>query len=418
MTPRKILTDRAIKAAKPAKAGERNQISDGIVPGLALRITDNGAKSFVLVARYPGSTNPTRRALGSYGAISLDDARTKARDWLALLQQGIDPAEQEARERAEQARKRLNSFASMAEDFIREKLPTERAGKEIERIIRTDLLPRWGDLPVTAISDSHVRDLVAHKKQVDGAPAMAGNLLMLTKRLFGWGLDRGAYGLDRVPGDRLKKSNLVGRQIERDRVLKNGELRAFWQATEAMGYPYGHAYRLLLLTGQRRNEVCEMTWSEIDLAEKVWTIPAARMKTNSAHEIPLTDDVVNLLASIPKGKSGDYVFSQSDGRKPIARFSAEKARLDSLMIKELAPKPLADWVIHDLRRTMRTGLGAIPQISDKVKELVIAHTQAGVNRTYDRHAYRDEKREALRLWQARLRGLVAGESANVVTLRA
>ena len=161
-----------------------------------------------------------------------------------------------------------------------------------------------------------------------------------------------------------------------------------------------------------------MTWSEIDLAEKVWTIPAARMKTNSAHEIPLTDDVVNLLASIPKGKSGDYIFSQSDGRKPIARFSAEKARLDSLMIKELAPKPLADWVIHDLRRTMRTGLGAIPQISDKVKELVIAHTQAGVNRTYDRHAYRDEKREALRLWQARLRGLVAGESANVVTLRA
>ena len=134
MTPRKILTDRAIKAAKPAKAGERNQISDGIVPGLALRITDNGAKSFVLVARYPGSTNPTRRALGSYGAISLDDARTKARDWLALLQQGIDPAEQEARERAEQARKRLNSFASMAEDFIREKLPTERAGKEIERL--------------------------------------------------------------------------------------------------------------------------------------------------------------------------------------------------------------------------------------------------------------------------------------------
>jgi integrase len=412
----RILTDRAIRAAKPAKAGDRYQIADGIVPGLALRITDNGSKSFVLVARYPGSNNPTRRALGSYGAMTIKAARDKAQQWLALLQQGIDPAEQEARQRAEEQRKRLNSFTSMAEDFIREKLPTERGGKEIERIIRNDLLPRWGDLPVTSITDSHVRDLVAHKKQVDGAPAMAGNLLMLTKRLFGWGLDRGAYGLDRVPGDRLKRTNLVGKQIERDRVLANGELKAFWQATEAMGYPYGHAYRMLLLTGQRRNEVCEMQWSEIDMSEKVWTIPAARMKGESAHEVPLTDDVVSLIDSIPRGKSGDYVFSQSDGRKPIARFSAEKARLDSLIVKLLGSK-LDAFVIHDLRRTMRTGLGAIPQISDKVKELVIAHTQAGVNRTYDRHAYRDEKREALRLWQARLRGLVAGDSANVVKLR-
>jgi integrase len=416
MTPRKILTDRAIKAAKPAKAGERNQIADGIVPGLALRITDNGAKSFVLVARYPGSNNPTRRALGTYGAITLDDARTKARDWLSLLQQGIDPAEQEARERAEQQRQRLNSFTSMAEDFIREKLPSERSGREIERIIRNDLLPRWGDLPVTAISDSHVRDLVAHKKQVDDAPAMAGNLLALTKRLFRWGLDRGAYGLDRVPGDRLKRSNLVGEQVERDRVLKNGELRAFWNATGQMGYPYGHAYRVLLLTGQRRNEVCEMQWSEVDWAEKVWTIPATRMKSEAAHEVPLSDDVVSLLASIPKGKSGDYVFSQSDGRKPIARFSAEKARLDSLMIKELGNK-LDAFVIHDLRRTARTGFSAIPNSSDTVRELVIAHRQEGVRRTYDLHAYRAEKAALLQAWAMRLRGLVAGDSGNVRRLR-
>jgi hypothetical protein len=121
----------------------------------------------VLVARYPGSNNPTRRWLGDYivDANSLDAARDKARDWLKLLQQGIDPAEQEKLQQAEQQRKRLNSFTSLAEDFIREKLPSERSGKEIERIIRNDLLPRWGDLPVTAISDSHVRDLVAHKKQ-------------------------------------------------------------------------------------------------------------------------------------------------------------------------------------------------------------------------------------------------------------
>jgi integrase len=259
--------------------------------------------------------------------------------------------------------------------------------------------------------------MVANKKQVDGAPAMAGNLLMLTKRLFGWGLDRGAYGLEKIPGDRLKRTNLVGKQIKRDRVLVNGELRAFWNATEAMGYPYGTAYRLLLLTGQRRNEVCDMTWSEIDFAEKVWTIPAARMKGDSAHEVPLSGAVLQLLKSIRRGKAGDYVFSQSDGARPIARFSAEKENLDKAMKKELGGK-LAPFVIHDLRRTMRTGLSAIPGIIDLVRELVIAHTQSGVRKTYDLHAYRDEKRAALEQWAARLRGLVAGDAANVVQIRA
>jgi integrase len=420
MTPRKILTDRAIKAAKPAKAGERNQIADGIVPGLFLRVTDKGAKSFVLVKRYPGSINPTRRALGTYGAITLDDARTKARDWLALLQQGIDPAEQEARQRAEEQRKRLNSFASIAEDFIREKLPTERSGKEIERIIRTDLLPRWGNLPVTGISDSHVRDLVAHKKQVDDAPAMAGNLLALTKRLFRWGLDRGAYGLERVPGDRLKRTNLVGKAVERARFLENGELRAFWNATGQMGYPYGDAYRILLLTGLRRNEVCEAQWGEIDFDQKHWTIPAERMKGNRKHLVPLSDDLLDLLQGIRdhyKGKAGEFVFSQSDGVRPIARFSAEKKTLDKAMKKQLGGK-LKPFVIHDLRRTMRTGLGSFANISDKVKELVIAHKQPGVNRVYDLYEYRDEKLEALDQWARKLRGLVAGDSSNVVTLRA
>jgi integrase len=409
---RKTLTDRFCKNVKPPQQG-REDYMDALMPNMGLRVTENGAKSFVLIARYPGSPHPARRALGAYGVIGLDQARQKARDWMTLIRQGIDPAEVEEQQRQAEQRKRLNSFLSLCEDFIRDKLPSEKRGSEVERIIRHDLLPVWGGLPVTGVTESHIRDLVA-KKKID-APQMAGNLLRLSKRLFAWGIDRRAYGLEHNPGERLKPVGLVGKAVERDRVLANGELRAFWHATGQMGI-YGLAYRMLLLTGQRRNEVCDAQWSEIDLEEKVWTIPAERMKGGAAHEVPLTDDVLTLLASIPRGKAGDYVFSQSDGRKPIARFSAEKERLDALMAKELGSEP-KPFVIHDLRRTMRTGLGAIPAISDKVKELVIAHTQAGVNRTYDRHAYRDEKREALRLWQARLRGLVAGDVSNVVALR-
>jgi hypothetical protein len=210
MNDRRILTDRACKAAKPAKAGERNQIADGIVPGLALRITDNGAKSFVLVARYPRNPiNPTRRALGSYGEITLDTARDKARQWLDLIRRGIDPADQEARERAEEQRKRLNSFAAMCEDFIRDKLPSEKRGKEIELTIRRELLPKWGDLPVTAITESHIRDLV--KAKARDYEAMARNLLALIRRIFNWAIDQRAYGLEHSPCARLYAMTKCGR---------------------------------------------------------------------------------------------------------------------------------------------------------------------------------------------------------------
>src|SRR5262249_58945090 len=110
---------------------------------------------------------------------------------------------------------------------------------------------------------------------------------------------------------------------------------------EAMGGPYGAFYRASLLTGQRRNEVAGARWSEIDLKEKLWTIPAERMKAGAAHEVPLSGDMVQLLKSLPRGKAGDFVFSQSDGRKPIARFSAEKENLDKAMAKELDSKLVA-----------------------------------------------------------------------------
>jgi integrase len=410
---RKILTDRACKALKPAKAGERYQIADAIVPGLALRITDNGAKSFVLVARYPGSTNPTRRALGSYGAISLDDARNKAREWLALLQQGIDPAEQEARRRAAEQRKRLNTFAAMAEDFIASKLPGEKRGKEIENTIRRELLPKWGGLAVTDITESHVRDLV--KAKARDYEAMARNLLALIRRIFNWAIDQRAYGLEHSPCARLKPNKLVGEQAERTRVLCNDEMRALWRAAEAMGGAYGAFYRMLLLTGQRRSEVAGAQWSEIDLKEKLWTIPPGRMKAGAAHLVPLSNDVVTLLKSLPKGKGGDFVFSQSDGVRPIARFSAEKEKLDKAMKAELGGK-LTPFVVHDIRRTMRTGLSAIPNVTDLVRELVIGHSKPELHRVYDLHAYQTEKRYALDQWAKRLRRIVTDAPSDNVTV--
>ena len=162
--------------------------------------------------------------------------------------------------------------------------------------------------------------------------------------------------------------------------------------------------------------------------EKLWTIPAERMKADAAHVVPLSDDVVAILQSLPRFKKGDHVFSTTFGVKPVNGFSKAKERLDRRMLRSwralarLARNrrkaQIEPWVIHDIRRTMRTGLSALP-VPDLVRELVIAHTKPGLHKVYDQHAYLDEKRRALDLWAARLRSIVEpAPTANVVQMRA
>src|SRR6516162_4090982 len=136
MARNRKLTDRALKALGKRNlpsAGKTRDVDDGVVPGLKARVMPSGEISFVLVARYPRSQNPTRRSLGLYGQLSLEAARTKARAWHELLRRGRDPAEQEAQERLAEQRKRANTFGAAAEDFIRDKLNHERQGVEAAR---------------------------------------------------------------------------------------------------------------------------------------------------------------------------------------------------------------------------------------------------------------------------------------------
>jgi integrase len=171
---------------------------------------------------------------------------------------------------------------------------------------------------------------------------------------------------------------------------------------------------MLALTGQRKSEVAEARWSEIDLKRKLWTIPAERMKAAAPHVVPLADDVVALLVALPRFNKGDCLFSTTFGTKPVNGFSKAKERLDRLMIRELGKLP--GFVLHDIRRTVRTRLSALP-VPDLVRELVIAHTKPGLHKVYDLHAYELEKRQALDLWAARLRSIVEPLATNMVQMR-
>lgn len=395
---KKTLTDRFIKSRKKAPSGQRKDYPDAIVPGLALRVTDRGHKSFVLVARYPSNPdNPTRRAIGDYGAVSLDKARRKARDWLELLGKGIDPKIDEARERALQARQQTNTFAFVASEFLDRHASTLRKAAEARRVIENEFVSRWGARPVTEIQPEEV-SLAIRAIVKRGASYQAHNALGYLRGLFNWAIGTHEFGLAVSPVERLKAKSLIGVRVARERTLLDDELRAVWRACDDVGYPYGPLTRLLILTGQREREIADLQWSEIDVGKKFLTIPATRMKGARAHEVPLSADALGLLESLPRFNAGGFVFSTMNGSKPVNGFSKAKVRIDRF-------SGVTGWVFHDLRRTMRTHLSALP-VQDVVREIVIAHTKPGLHKVYDQHTYRDEKRQCLDLWAARLAGIV------------
>jgi integrase len=274
-------------------------------------VSEVGQKSFILIARYPGSP----RALGEYPSMSLGEARERAKDWRALIRKGIDPKTEEARLRRLELRKQATTFASVADDFIERHVKGQRKAVDTEREIRKELIAHWADRPVASIARDDVISLVEAIARRP-APYTAHIVLGHTRSLFNWAINRGTYGLETSPCDRIKPATLIGAKQPRQRTLTDAELRALWQASETMGY-----YRLLLLTGARKSEVAGARWSEFDLARKVWTVPAERFKSNATHLVPLSDQAVFVLKSIPHFTKGDYLFTTNFGEKPVAGFS-------------------------------------------------------------------------------------------------
>ncbi|MCK1641926.1 integrase family protein [Bradyrhizobium sp. 157] len=455
---RVTLTPTKISGLKPAKKGQRYQVMDAQVPGFGVRVTDTGTTTFILRTRYPGSDTPSRRELGRAGLMTLAAAREKARKWRELVERGVDPSEQEERERTDQLLKRRTTFAAVAEDFIREKLPGERNGKDIEREIRKDLLPNWKDLPITEITDLQVSSLIKAKgRSGRGRKAGARNLFALVKRLFRWAMAQPEYGLRASPCENLRAKDLLGGRSRRTgRILSNEELFALWRSAKRMSYPVGPAYQLLALTALRLNEAVDaeeaefdsmvmrllrnqkdrqpIDWRAVPEERLIWVVPAERMKGKDsgekqarAHAVPLTRDILELLETLPRFKRGKFLFSTTFGQSPTWIGTKIKKRLDKRMLLTLramakrrgddpADVTLPHWVNHDIRRTVRSHLSRL-KVTEEAREAVLAHARPGIKGTYDLHDYLAEKREALELWAARLREIVTPRPDNVIKFR-
>jgi integrase len=463
---RKKLTDRGVSALKPAASGRRYEIMDALVPALGVRVTDRGNRSFFVAGRFPNSPHYTRRELGKVGALSLHDARSKARKWLELIDQGKDPAIEEKRIEQENLRRQKATFAAVAEEYLGcvvighdPARPKLRKAAEVAREIRCVFIPIWGTLPITEITRENVQAVIksvkdygtaamlasygvkAGKKEGkgktgqwaerQGAPVQARNLLGYLKTMFSWAVECGTYGLNASPCDHIRARRIIGERVSIDRVLSDLELAALWRVTGRIGYPDGPAYRLLMLTGLRLNEVARATWSEFDLANGEWTIPASRMKgTNSkarAHVVPLTPNVMTIIEDLPKFKRGDFMFSSRLGERPIHLGSKAKTRLDRRMLRSLRalarmrgddPEKviIAPWTNHDIRRSVRTGLSRL-RVDRDVAEAILAHIKRGVEGVYDRYDLVGEKRHALELWAAKLRSIVEPPTPNVIPMQ-
>jgi integrase len=250
-------------------------------------------------------------------------------------------------------------------------------------------------------------------------PIGANRVLAYLKKFFGWCVDQDI--LEASPAASVKRP---GKENKRDRVLSDAEIRAIWHACGELG-AFGRAFRFMLATGQRRTEAGEIVWSEIDRANRLWTLPRQRAKADRVHEIPLSDLAMSVLDECPK--LGDFVFTTL-GTRPISGWSKAKTALDRLALDKLkeiaiergddAPTTFADWRLHDLRRTAATHIAKLG-VDRIVISKLLNHAEGGVTGLYDRHSRDPEKRVAMDLWGQRLRAIVDGDGgANVVSFAA
>jgi len=402
----KALTTMAVKRITPPLTG-RKETYDAKVPGLFLRVTKTGNKSWGLDFRVNGKRE--RLMLGSYPVVELDDARTAGLDALRAVKDGRNPA----------AEKRAAKEAQPSADTVRAvtKLYVERYAKrnnrswrETERIFNKYVVPVWKDRPLQDIRRPDVIGLLDGVED-DNGPVMSDAVLAQVRKLFNWALDRGI--IDATPIARVQRRTKTKERM-RKRWLPDAEIKAVWLAANNLGYPFGPFVKLLLLTGQRRSEVAGMRWDEI--SNDVWTIPATKTKNKEDHEVPLSPAAVQLLKDTPN--TGDYVFmsGRSKAGNPISGFSKAKAYLDKHI--EDNGLQMEQWGFHDLRRTVRTHMSRL-NVASEIAERVLNHTPQGIEAVYDRHGYLDEKRKALEAWSDYLSlTLNDGTAANVVKLKA
>jgi integrase len=446
----------SVSTVKDAEKGERDRfLWDAELKGFGLKTTPTGSKVYIYQYRlaHPGQsaiTNAKRYTIGRHGSLTPDQARRIANGLALKVANGIDPLlekqaareaeEERAREAAEAERKRAEKDKSDAElafsryaalwldHYENEKGRRPSSVELAASVVRNHLKPTLGDKPMPSITAADIRAII------DAIPLKQKGLrravFAYASVLFGWAVKRGV--MTESPIAKIERPEAPK---GRDRVLSDAELSRVWRATFQVSDVFGPYFRLLVLTGQRRAEVAGMVWAELDKASATWTIPAARSKNGVAQIVPLSAPALKELDALAKlgelDKNGKAIEAwpktgltfTTTGTTPISGLTKAKRALDEAVAidggKDAERAPLPEWRVHDLRRTVATGLQRLG-VRFEVTEAVLNHVsgaKGGIAGIYQRHDWKEEKRAALDAWARHVEALLNPATGdNVVSL--
>ena len=311
---------------------------DASLAGFGVKVTPKGRKVFIVLYRTRDGRSKLRKyTIGPYGQTTLAGARLVAQKVLAARLDGRDPAAEKRRERHKFIKDTIDDVVS---DYIERHVDRMRTSAGIRRNLHREVLSRWSGRSIHEIGKHDILKML--DQIVDrGAPATANQVFSVVRAMFNWCIGRGL--LEKSPCAGLSKPTP---EKSRDRVLTDEEIAAVLIAARHMGYPYGRIVELLLLTGQRREEVAGLRWSELDLPRAIWTLPGHRTKNGRPHIVHLAPAAIECLMAIPR--SGELLFGNGAG-KPFNDFSGHKLELDKA-------SGVTGWVLHDLRRTVVSGM--------------------------------------------------------------
>lgn len=465
------LTDTRVRDYRPPATG-RKEICD-TEPGLFLWITPTGTKSWMAIFRLPGpdgkrsaKTNKTKQLLGRFPGMGVDAARAAAKEAMVLAKQGVSPkakaAEARAAEERTAAERRAQSFRTVAEEYVaamkasklvggRKRPVTPGTAIGRESLLARLLLPTLGDTPLGEITPATIARLLSRIDK-DGGPVDA--TLKNIRMVFRFAQSRGLFH------GQLPTTGMTPRQspVKEVRALTDEELRAVWRATQRQGGSFGAVVRLLMLTGQRRSEIAELRWGEVDWDRQLLIVPADRVKNRAGtHEVPLSAPALAILREMQEayaamGHKSGLVFPSETGDTPISGWTKLRAKLDRTVQGELAnlsdtewrsiraggalrpdtwelkaealakiaATPTTPWRIHDLRHTFITRCrdgeeNAAGEITwsaplDVLQATVNHEITAGVTQRYDhgdiQRRYRLRKRELMEWWSRKLMMIV------------
>jgi integrase len=443
------LTERRIEALEVERGGKDRLVFDDEQRGLAVRVTAGGGRSYL--CQYTLHGRKWRVPLGACSAFTLAKAREVAAAVMGDVAKGrnpvVDRKEAAAAERAKRARNRL-TLRVLIGDWERLHLSSRRpryAGEAVRALHRAfpDALGDAAeDLDRTAVV--RALDALARRgKRKNGGTldkprgaAMTGRTAAYGRAAYAWAMKRGVVRFNPFVDLPVAKS-----VAKRERVLTDDELGEIWRAASSASQPYGTIVRLLIQTGQRRSEVAGINWGEISDDLSTWAMLGERTKNGAPHIVPLSALARDLLRETLPSKGAEAKLAIAERRAasaltlpgavgaPFSGWSKAKAALDEAIVEARAKaaaaagttaEALVPWTLHDLRRTVATGLQRLG-VRLEVTEAVLNHlsgSRGGIAGVYQRHDWANEKRAALEAWSVYVKGVVENRAParNVVKL--